>query len=270
MAYVPNATTVTEPVESRAVESAALEFRTLKEKVVEDSNNITVLDSRITAVEDAIPTIGTAALTNVTYVQRLSGTDVTTNYTLTAIPASPNLVDIYINGVYQQKNTYTVAGSSLTFTEAPPSGTNNIEVKLQAAVGTTDTFTASVSVAGVINSNVSTSISVACSITEDGKYLTMSGQFTDAPDSPTVYSAADVNFPAGYPVISTRSHIGTGTATLLNTSYNELFGTAVTVLDGNLISASVNKLRIQWKTKTASDPSHFAVVVYFTATYKIA
>jgi len=34
--YVPNATDTTEPVESQTVESAALEFRTLKTRVVAD------------------------------------------------------------------------------------------------------------------------------------------------------------------------------------------------------------------------------------------
>ena len=52
MAYVPNATTVTEPIESRSVESAALEFRTLKEKVVENSNAI------LTALRDSSTAIG--------------------------------------------------------------------------------------------------------------------------------------------------------------------------------------------------------------------
>lgn len=31
-----------------------------------------------------------------------------------------NVTDVYINGVYQNKNTYSVAGGILTFTEAPP------------------------------------------------------------------------------------------------------------------------------------------------------
>lgn len=41
--YVPNATQTTEPIESRAVESAALEFRTLK----------TSINTRILALETA-------------------------------------------------------------------------------------------------------------------------------------------------------------------------------------------------------------------------
>lgn len=46
MAYVPNATTVTEPIESRSVESAALEFRTLKEKVVDLAAQVATEDAK--------------------------------------------------------------------------------------------------------------------------------------------------------------------------------------------------------------------------------
>jgi hypothetical protein len=31
-----------------------------------------------------------------------------------------NVVAVYINGVYQNRNTYSISGSNLTFTEAPP------------------------------------------------------------------------------------------------------------------------------------------------------
>ena len=38
-----------------------------------------------------------------------------------------NLTNVYINGVYQQKNTYLISGSSIVFSEAPPD-TSSIEV----------------------------------------------------------------------------------------------------------------------------------------------
>jgi len=34
---------------------------------------------------------------------------------------------VYINGIYQQKNTYSVASTTLTFSQAPPL-TSTIEV----------------------------------------------------------------------------------------------------------------------------------------------
>jgi len=61
--------------------------------------------------------------------QMFSGTGSQTVFTLASDPgALGNGTVIYINGVYQQKNTYTTSGTTLTFTEAPPAGTNNIEV----------------------------------------------------------------------------------------------------------------------------------------------
>jgi len=54
-----------------------------------------------------------------------NGTDTTFN--LASAPAGENATNVYINGVYQQKNTYSVAGAVLTFSQAPPA-TSSIEV----------------------------------------------------------------------------------------------------------------------------------------------
>jgi len=43
------------------------------------------------------------------------------------VTVAENSTNIYINGVYQQKNTYSVSGTTLTFSEAPPV-TSTIEV----------------------------------------------------------------------------------------------------------------------------------------------
>jgi hypothetical protein len=61
------------------------------------------------------------------FVNRFSGNGSTTGFTLSGDPGSINNTAVYISGVYQQKNTYTLSGSTLTFSPAPPSGTNNIE-----------------------------------------------------------------------------------------------------------------------------------------------
>jgi len=42
-------------------------------------------------------------------------------------------LNVYIGGVYQQRNTYTYTGGSVTFTEAPVTGSNNIEFVLTVA-----------------------------------------------------------------------------------------------------------------------------------------
>ena len=53
------------------------------------------------------------------------GTD--TTFTLASAPAGENATNVYINGVYQQKNTYSVVGAVFTFSQAPPF-TSTIEV----------------------------------------------------------------------------------------------------------------------------------------------
>jgi len=44
----------------------------------------------------------------------------TVNFSLASAPISENTTNIFINGVYQQKNTYSVGGLVVTFSQAPP------------------------------------------------------------------------------------------------------------------------------------------------------
>jgi hypothetical protein len=50
-----------------------------------------------------------------------------TTFSLPTSPASENATQVYVSGVYQQKNTYSVSATSLIFSQAPPS-TTSIEV----------------------------------------------------------------------------------------------------------------------------------------------
>lgn len=63
-----------------------------------------------------------------------SGTGAQTIYTLAADPGSINNTFVFVSGVYQQKGTYTLSTTTLTFSAAPPSGTNNIEVNYGSAL----------------------------------------------------------------------------------------------------------------------------------------
>lgn len=68
------------------------------------------------------------------YRDNFSGDGSTTAFTLPRTPLNEELIDIYIDGVYQFKDTFSVSGATITFSEAPPSGTDNIEVmQLQSA-----------------------------------------------------------------------------------------------------------------------------------------
>jgi hypothetical protein len=60
-------------------------------------------------------------------IANFTGNGSTVAFALASAPAGENATSVYINGVYQQKNTYSVAGAVLTFSEAPPI-TSSIEV----------------------------------------------------------------------------------------------------------------------------------------------
>ena len=153
--YIPNATQTTEPVESRTVESAALEFRTLKAsingriaaeeaaRIAGDANLQTqnnAQDERIKAIEAALFAFNDGSgMPGTVYVQRLSGTGAQTAFTLNVSVPAAALIDIFINGVYQNKDTFIISGTTLTFSEAPPAGTNNIEVVVSITLANVET-----------------------------------------------------------------------------------------------------------------------------------
>ena len=91
------------------------------------------------------------------YVQNaFSGNGSTTAFTLTTAPGTKNNTQVYISGVYQAKSTYSVSGTTLTFTQAPPSGTNNIEVILGIPLAAGVPSDNSVSTAKLVDSSVTT------------------------------------------------------------------------------------------------------------------
>jgi hypothetical protein len=71
--------------------------------VLRDSTDVLI------ATYDNISGIGAASVLNYT------GDGTTVAYAVTG-----NVVSVYINGVYQNKNTYSVSSGTLTFSQAPP------------------------------------------------------------------------------------------------------------------------------------------------------
>ena len=59
---------------------------------------------------------------------QFSGDSSTTAFTLSYAPAGTTSIIVSISGVVQNPNTYSVSGTTLTFTPAPPTGTSNIAV----------------------------------------------------------------------------------------------------------------------------------------------
>jgi hypothetical protein len=65
-------------------------------------------------------TFGTGGVVNYT-VDSFIGDGSTTDYTMTVAPADDAQVQVFVGSVYQEPTTaYTVSGTTLTFTSAPP------------------------------------------------------------------------------------------------------------------------------------------------------
>ena len=101
---------------------------------------------------------GGAANSNYT-VDNFSGTGSQTVYTLSIDPLTKNNTLINISGVIQQKSTYTVTGTTLTFSSPPPVGTNNIEVISGTAAPTNSAgYTSSIQIALSASATLTTSL----------------------------------------------------------------------------------------------------------------
>jgi hypothetical protein len=85
--------------------------------VLTDSTDVLI------ATYDNISGIGTSAY----QIQNFTGNGSTTIFTLSAPSSGEDYGFVFINGVYQNKNTYSVSGTTLTFSQAPPV-TSKIEV----------------------------------------------------------------------------------------------------------------------------------------------
>lgn len=67
-------------------------------------------------------------------VTNATGNGSSVAFTVSSAPGAKSNIQIYIDGVYQNKNTFSISGTTVTFTEAPPSGAA-IEFVVGYAIG---------------------------------------------------------------------------------------------------------------------------------------
>jgi hypothetical protein len=79
--------------------------------VIKDAQN------NLIGTYDNIVGINNAAFTRIV---NFTGDGSQTTFTLPVQPNSENYINVFINGLYQFKNTFSVSGTSLIFSEAPP------------------------------------------------------------------------------------------------------------------------------------------------------
>ena len=81
-------------------------------------------------------------------IDTFNGDNATVNFTLRDAPATTSSILVFVGGIRQQTDSYTLSERTLQFTEAPPTGTNNIQV-LFLGIGTTTTVPADGTVSSV-------------------------------------------------------------------------------------------------------------------------
>ena len=73
--------------------------------------------------------IGNSPISAAFLTDTFSGTGSQTAFTMTVAPANTSSIIVAVTGVLQSPDTYSVSGTTLTFSAAPPSGTSNISVR---------------------------------------------------------------------------------------------------------------------------------------------
>lgn len=89
------------------------------------------LDARITTMENTIFGL-TGGIPGTVYRQLFTGDGATTAFLMTVALSSSANSDVYVSGVYQNHDTFTITGKNVYFSEAPPPG-SLIEIRMAIA-----------------------------------------------------------------------------------------------------------------------------------------
>ena len=73
-----------------------------------------------TSANTLIATYDNITSSTIPNIGDFTGTGSQTAFVLSATPTNLNTTNVYINGVYQNKNTYSLGSATITFTQAPP------------------------------------------------------------------------------------------------------------------------------------------------------
>ena len=196
-------------------------------------------------VVDATDIVGSGAFN----VYNFNGDGATTVFTLGTSPGTENNTQVYIDGVYQQKNTYTVSSTTLTFSTAPPN-LSTIEVMVVTAqpVNTVNAASVSFTQAGSTDTrNVQVKLEESVSVKDFGAV----GDGV-ADDTAAIQAAIDnangLYFPHGTYLVSAQINLKSDLSITADIGAKILLDTGVTpyVLRGTSISnVSIVNLEIE-------------------------
>jgi len=186
-------------------------------------------------------------------VDVFSGNGSTTAFTLASDPSTKNNTAVYISGVYQQKSTYSLSTTTLTFSTAPPTGTSNIEVAYSTplAIGTPSDGT--VTTAKIVDANVTAAkLASGAAVSNIGTGGITATEL--ASNAVTTVKILDANVTAAKLASgAARSNFGAGAVLqvvhAISTSSFTSAGSQTTCLEVNITAAaSTNKLVILYNS----------------------
>ena len=181
--------------------------------------------------------IGNVPTTAAFPFDQFSGNGATTAFSLSQAPASTTSIVVAVSGVVQNPNTYSVSGATLTFTAAPPSGTNNIGVLflgLPSIVGVPNAATVGISQLSATGSPSSTTF-----LRGDNTWNGVASLTTASGSAPSYSARAWVNF-NGTGTVAIRAAGNVSSITDNGTGdYTVNFTTAMP--DANYVVVSLNR-----------------------------
>jgi hypothetical protein len=207
-----------------------------------NANEINTSSLRINGV--LVSAGDTAVTSSIMSSDVFTGNGSTTVYTLSFAPYIKDNTQIYIDGVYQNKVTYSTSGNTLTFTEAPPLN-SAIEVmtsRILTDVGTADagsvTYTQGAS--GSVQTTVQAKLQENVSVKDFG--ATGDGVTDDTAAFVAALAAADyIHVPDGTYLIGTNLTVPVSN-TLVFSGGDLIIDSGVTLTYNGGIQASVQKI----------------------------
>ena len=195
--------------------------------------------------------------------KRFNGDGSTTDFTLDVAPGSTLDIEVFVGNVRQDPNSaYTLSGTTLSFTGAPPSGTNNIYVVHQAkSVGTIDPPAgATIDMNGVeliLDADADTSITAD---TDDQIDIKIAGadDFKFTANNFNILSGSTLTIDSGATITNSGTATGFGAVTQLNQTTISSAVNNIT-FDSTLITDDHSSYMIRWKDIGVSGNSAMGV-----------
>lgn len=176
------------------------------------------------------------------YVDTFDGDGSDVTFDLSQSIEDENNTQVYIDGVYQSKSTYSTSGTTITFSEAPATGTDNIEVIHIKALTSINVADNSVTTSKIQNNAVTTAKLNINSVTHDK----LENRYTETSTSASTGSLT-LNASAATTFLLT-GNVATATYTIENMKTGQ---TIDILLSGTLTSAVIT-LADDFTTSTIS------------------